>query len=562
MTTTVGASGDMPSEDRNFKRELGFWHLTGIALGGVIGSGWLLGPMRAAKEAGPAAIIPWVVGGVALVLMSLVLVELGASVPLSGGLVRWPFHSSGRLVGTLAGWSIWVAYAINPPSEAAAMMQYLSKYLPGLYGKNDRLTTSGILLGLAIVVFFVLVNWFGIRLFAQVNLVLTIAKFAVPVITMAALFASGFHTGNISDHGGFAPSGYDAALSATTTTGVIFAYTGFQGPLDLAGEAKNAKRDIPRAVVTALLVSMVIYMALQVAFIGALPGSELVHGWHGIDMKSPFTELAVLLNFTWLSWTLSATAVVSPGGSAMVYTAESGRTVFAMGLNGLLPNAIAKVNRRSGIPRRALVVNSLIGAATLLSLKEWNDMVALASALTLFGYSISLVSEQAIRRRYPRLMAGWVGGTSVIAPVSFVVTSLLFYWSTWGHLKVAGVVLLIALAAYGWERLRHGSGVRDLTSGLWVIGYLLALFAVSKLGNYGGTGLIPKPFDSILAALTGLAGYRLGLRGAATHLAAQEPLLERLSIRLGPEPPAAPAAPRPEGDRGVGSTPLREGRVD
>ncbi|WP_425394891.1 amino acid permease [Actinospica robiniae] len=77
----------------------------------MIGSGWLLGALYAANAAGPASLITWVVGGLALLVIALVMVELGGSRPMSGGLVRWPFLSSGRLVATLVGWGIWIAYA-------------------------------------------------------------------------------------------------------------------------------------------------------------------------------------------------------------------------------------------------------------------------------------------------------------------------------------------------------------------------------------------------------------------------------------------------------------------
>jgi amino acid transporter len=97
------------------------WQLTAIGFSGVIGSGWLLGAMIAAQIAGPEAIVAWLVGGAALMLIALVMADLGAARPESGGLIRWPYYSSGRLVATIAGWGIWIAYATNPPSESAAM---------------------------------------------------------------------------------------------------------------------------------------------------------------------------------------------------------------------------------------------------------------------------------------------------------------------------------------------------------------------------------------------------------------------------------------------------------
>src|ERR1700761_476348 len=136
MANPVGTRTEAPDsapQDLHLRRSLGFWQLTAIGFSGVIGSGWLLGAMYAAQFAGPESVISWVIGGAVLALIALVMAKLGGARPEAGGLVRWPFHSNGRFVATIAGWGIWIAWATNPPSEAAAMIQYVSKYVPGVF---------------------------------------------------------------------------------------------------------------------------------------------------------------------------------------------------------------------------------------------------------------------------------------------------------------------------------------------------------------------------------------------------------------------------------------------
>jgi len=535
---------DAASQQTGFRRHLGFWQLTGIAFGGVIGSGWLLSPMHAAAAAGPASLLTWVVGGAALVLIALVMVELGATMPVAGGLVRWPLYTSGRLVATLVGTGIWIAYATNPPSESAAMLQYMSKYVPGLFS-GGRLTATGVLLGLAFMAVFVALNWFGVRLFAHVNLAVTIAKFAVPTLTVVLLLATGFHSANVSGtgHGGIAPYGWSAPLSAIATAGVIYAYTGFQGPIDLAAEARNPRRDIPRAVLTALLLSMLVYLALQLAFLGAVPGKDLVHGWHGIDFNSPFAQLATSLNLTWLSWVLYADAIASPAGSAMVFTAETSREVYALGQNRLLPGVFATLHPGSGVPRRALLLNFVVGVAFLLPFGNWQSIVAATSVLGLFAYSVSLVAEAAVRREDPGRMANWVRGTRVIAPVGFVIATLIFYWAGWHDLRIALPLLLVSVLLYAYQQLRHDRDRRDLVNGAWLVLYLLALLLLSVLGSFGGHRVLTAPWDSVVVAAVGAGGYLFGLRGAAGHLAAHPlPELDPGDHDLDRRPPAGPAA--------------------
>ena len=516
------AAGSDPAgpvgEDRHLRKSIGFWQLTAISFSGVIGSGWLLAALYAAQAAGPEALVTWVVGGAALLLIALVMVELGASRPESGGLVRWPFYTSGRLVATLVGWGIWIAYATNPPSESAAVLQYLSQHVSGIYS-GSSLTALGILIAAGMMAVFVALNWFGVRLFANVNGAVTVAKFVVPVLTVILLFASGFHRGNYTGHGGFAPYGISAGLSAIATAGIIYAYTGFQGPIDLSGEARNPRRDVPWAVVAGLVGSTLVYLALQAVFIGVMPAHELVRGWSGINLSSPFAQLAVMVNLTWLSWVLYADAIVSPSGSALTFTATSARESYAMAKNRFLPAAAAKVDRRWGVPHRALLINFVIGLAFLLPFQSWHSIVAATSELGLFAYSITAVAQAAFRRADPGRAAGWIPGVRFLAPVSFVIATLILYWATWQELRIALPVLLIGAVVYAVQQVRSGVDGHDLRAGLWLVGYLLAVLLMSGIGSFGGTGLVPAPWDSVVIGVVGLVAFLAGVRAAEHHLA-------------------------------------------
>lgn len=509
-------------EDEKLNRHLGFWHLTAIGFSGVIGSGWLLGAASAAQAAGPASMFTWLIGGGALLLVALVMVELGASRPESGGLVRWPFYSNGRLVATLIGWGIWVAYATNPPSEAAALLQYADHYLPGVYDANKgSLTTAGTFAAIGIMAVLVALNWFSVRLFARVNSLLTIFKFVIPALTAILLLASGFDGSHYSNPGGVAPYGWSAALSAIATAGIIYAYTGFQGPIDLSGEAKNPKRDVPWAVISALVLSMVVYLALQASFLSAVPDSALLHGWKGVNFDSPYAHLATLLGLGWLSTLLYVDAVVSPGGSALVFTAETSRESYGMAKNGFFPQSIAKVHDGSGVPRRALLLNFVIGLAFLLPFRSWQSIVAATSELGLFAYSISAISESAFRKAQPHRVAGWVKGMRVIAPVSFVIATLILYWAGWNELKIALPVLLAAGLVYLWQQGSQRIGWFDAKAGLWVVGYLLAILLMSWIGSFGSgaENWITAPWDSVVVGVIGAVTFVLGTRAAAVYLA-------------------------------------------
>ena len=321
--------------------------------------------------------------------------------------------------------------------------------------------------------------------------------------------------------GGFTPYGWTPGLSAIATAGIIYAYTGFQGPVDLSGEARNPRRDVPRAVIISLAGSMLLYLLLQVVFIGAVPGHDLIHGWNGVSFSSPFAELAVAANLTWLSWVLYADAIASPAGSALAFTASAGRASYAMAKNGFLPRAVGRVDRRSGIPRRALLINFVIGLAFLLPLHSCQSIVAATSELALIAYALPSISSIAFRRVGATAFTT-VGGMRLLAPAAFVLASLILYWATWKELRIALPVLLVGVIVYGFQQLRGGVDWLDVRVGRWLVAYLVAILIVSLIGSqdFGGTNLIPAPWDSVLVAVIGLACYEWGVRSAVRHLAA------------------------------------------
>lgn len=207
-------------QDRHLKKSLGFWSLAATGIGSVIGSGWLLAANAAANFAGPAAIVSWLIGGGLMLLIALVFAELGMVRPESGGLVRYPLYTNGRLAASIVGWAMWLSYVGNPPSEASAVVQYASTWWGGVYDSSaHKLTALGIGVAIGLMAVFVLINILGVEAFARANNALTSIKIIVPALTVILLLVSGFDhsskAGGLHDNiatSGFAPYGMSAAL--------------------------------------------------------------------------------------------------------------------------------------------------------------------------------------------------------------------------------------------------------------------------------------------------------------------------------------------------------------
>lgn len=508
-------------QDDLLRQRLGYWSLVATGVGGVVGSGWLFASLFAAQASGPAALLAWVVGGLLMLCVALVFAELGMVKPESGGLVRYPMYSNGPLAAAIVGWCMWVAYVANPPTEAAGVLQYASAYLPGVY-RGSSLTLIGIVVAIGLMAVFVAINYFGVVLFARTNNAVTAIKVLVPTVTVVALFAAGFHSGNFTHHGGIAPYGYTSALGAIATAGLVFAYTGFRNIVEMSGEAKNPRRTIPAALITTIVFAIVLYLALQIAFLGAVPGHDLIHGWHGVNLSSPFAQLALSVNLTWLYWILIADSMVSPSGSAIVFTGGNARNIFGLAKNSYFPQWAVRVSPKWGVPTRALLINFVVGVALLVPLPSWHAIISVSGALAVFTFAIGSVSLLTFRRVGLAVPSARIPGMQVVAPIAFVVSTMVIFWVPWGTLAKTIPILAAGLVVYviGWLVNRHRPA--DLVPGVWLAVYVAVMYVLSWLGSFGGRDVIPAPWDSIVAAGVGVVAYAAGV-ASGTHYMRNRP---------------------------------------
>lgn len=505
------------------RRELRLLDLVMTGIGGLVGSGWLFSSLTASNIAGPGALISWVIGMAAIAVIGLTFAELAGLVPEMGGVVRYPEISHGSLTSFLIGWAVLISYAGLAPIEAEGVLQYASTYVPHLYrAVSQTLTPLGFGVAAALVVIFYGVNYFGVKLYAKINSNLTWIKLLVPALTAILLLASGFHQGNLTQHGGFLPNGWTGVFSAISTGGVIFTFTGFRTMFDMAGEAKNPRRDMSRALFLALGFVGILYVLLQLAFIGALPGSDLNQGWTRVVLTSPFANLAMVLNMSWLGIILYADAIVSPMGTGLVYAAAFPRSLFAFAKNGYFWPALKRINRY-GTPGAAVGVSIVVSILFLLPFPSWQKMVSVLSSATILTYMIGPISAAALRKSAPHTRRSYrVPGLKILGPLGFVVGSLIFYWTGWDvnrwMIELLGLGAIIYFT-YGMRKVEHWR--EDVKSGIWLLVYFAAMFLVEAIGSrhYGGSNVIPDPWDQVIVAAISIAFYywAVASRKALSH---------------------------------------------
>lgn len=513
------------------KREAGRLGLLYASLSGIIGSGWLLGPLYAAQIAGPYSIISWIIGAAAVLLLALVFAELATLVPRSGALVHISHLSHGDLVGRIWSWILFIAYVTVPPVEVTAVLTYADNYLPGLvHGSAHILTPLGYVAAIALLAVIVWLNFLTIRWVLAINSTATWWKLAVALGTVLLLLSTTFHPENLR----LATERLDGEriLKAISVGGIIFSFLGFRQAIDLAGETRDPQRNIPFAAVWSIVLAAIVYAALQFAFLTALPPAGIVaHGWQDLNFTGsagPLAALVVMGGAVWWAGILYVNAIVSPLGTGFIYTTTTSRIIMAAGESGDAPAGMAAINRR-GTPWTALLLTFLVGVVFLVPFPSWQKLVSVISSATVLSYGIGPIVLLQLRLRVPdherpfRLRRAWL-----IAPAAFVVSNWIIYWTGLETSNYVFGILLATLVGYLLlryiRRRRRALAPLHVRHGWWLLPYFGGLWLIQVYGprSLHGNGTMTFLEGNVAVAVLSLLILALALRCGRSPSAIEE----------------------------------------
>jgi amino acid transporter len=523
-----------PSRAGQLNRSVGFYGLMFISLGSIIGSGWLLGALNAAEVAGPASILSWILAAAMLTLLALAYAELGATYPVAGGAGRFPYYSHGPIVGFAAGWASWLQSVFVVPIEVLAAITYVNSVewvnthfnMIHMVDGTNLLNGTGLAVAVLLMVVFTAINLVGVKFLSESNTVVVIWKTVVPFLAIGVVAATQFAPANFHAGGGFMPFGFHGVFAALTG-GVVFALQGFEQAVQLAGEARNPRRDLSRAILGAMAIGGVLYAVLQIVMIGGLDPKNLLTGWTkplGTDPSAygAWYTLALALGAGWLAKVLLIDAIISPAGTGVVYVGGTARLSYALGEEREMPSALARTNKR-GVPVVSILLGSAVGCLALGPYKNWSALVNVATGATAIMYAFAPVSLAALHRLDPaRPRAYRVPLPSVLLPAGFCSANLIIYWGgfdvTW---KLACMMLLgLILFALGAWRART-SGMRTVRHALWLVPWFGGHVVIGALGRYGnGAEILPSWIDIAVVIGFALAIFYYALHVVLTPQAA------------------------------------------
>jgi amino acid transporter len=417
------------TSERGLIRGIRRWDLVAIAINGIIGAGIFGLPAKVFSLIGSYSLIAFVVCAVVVTLIILCFAEVGSRFDETGGPYLYAREAFGPTVAFEIGWLIWLARLTAFAANCNLLVNYLGYFSPSATNASWRAAIITI-----VVVVLTAINVLGIRPAAIVSNVFTIGKL-IPILIFIAV-------------GLFFINPPAFALGPQPTTGafsqsvllLIYAFTGFEMAAIPAGEVRDPKKSLPRALLIAIAVVAFLYILIQMVCVGTLP--ELAQS------QKPLADAATRFMGTAGGAIISAGAIISIIGNLNILVLSGSRIPFAIAEQRQLPSFIAKVHARFSTPHVAILITA--GLMLLLTLKSSFVAALTISAIArLVTYGATCISLPIFRRRSDMPPAGFrLPFGTVIAMLALALAVWLLANSTWQEARAAALAAAMGLLVY------------------------------------------------------------------------------------------------------------------
>ncbi|MFJ8012403.1 amino acid permease [Streptomyces sp. NPDC096339] len=441
-------------EGGTLRRSLTMWQLTMISIGATLGTGIFVVLGTAAPKAGPAVTISFILAGLAALFSALSYAELAGSVPVSGSSYSYAYATMGELIAWICGWCLVLEYAVSVAAVAVGWGQYLNEFLDGTIGVTIPESVSaplgeGGFINLPALVVVLLSMVFlmrGAKESATVNSIMVAVKI-VTLLLFIGIGVMGIKAGNYTP---LAPLGMTGIAAGAST--LFFSYIGFDAASTAGEEAKNPKKDLPRAIMLSLAIVTVLYVLVAFVAVGAMP-------WQ--DFEGTEAALAqIMTDVTGTSvWgvVLAAGAIVAIFSVVFAVLYGQTRILFAMSRDGLVPKVFAKVDEKTGAPRANVVIVSLF-CGVLAAFIPLGKLADATSIGTLFAFGLVNVAVIILRRTKPDMPRTFKVALFPVTPIlGFVFCGWMMFeldtatWMVFGGWMIVGLVFYFL---YGIRRSR------------------------------------------------------------------------------------------------------------
>ena len=423
-----GAPAIKPSSE-GLVRGIRRWDLVAVTINGIIGAGIFGLPAKTYSLIGTYSLLAFIACALVVTLIILCFAEVGSRFEETGGPYLYAREAFGPTVAFEVGWLIWLARLTAFAANCNLMVSYLGFFWPAATSTIPR---AGIITLVAVAL--TLLNLTGVRQAAIASNVFTIGKL-IPLLIFIA--AGLFFLNRNAFAFGAAPS--TGAFSQSVLL-LIYAFTGFEMAAIPAGETKNPRKYLPRALLIAIGVVAFVYILIQVVSIGTLPGLA--------NSSKPLADAGQRFLGTAGGALISAGAIISIVGNLNIILLSGSRVPFAIAEQKQLPAFVGRVHHRFFTP----YVSILITGAIMLVLTLKSSFVAaltISAIARLVTYAATCLALPVLRRKKGVPAAEFrVRAGTVIAIVCLILIVWLLLNSTLYEAIVAAIVAVVGFVIY------------------------------------------------------------------------------------------------------------------
>lgn len=421
---------------------LGFWTLTALVVGNMIGSGVFLLPSSLA-HLGTISIFSWIVTGIGAIFLALVFARLAILFPKTGGPYVYCKEGFGDFIGFQVAYNYWIYMWVGNAGIAVALTSYLSPFFPEI-AQNNLLA---FIVTASIVWFFTLVNIIGVKLAGILQLVLTIVKF-IPLILLGFIGIFFVEWKNLEIFNISGQSNLSALSSGAVLT--LWAFLGMESASIPADEVKDPKKSIPRATIFGTAITAILYIITTIAILGKIPADILKNS------NAPFADFARVLFGNVGAVVIGLVAVLSCAGALNGWIMLQAQIPMAAAKDDLFPSRFSKLSARR-TPVFGLVVSSILITILLVFnfqkdlVDQFTLIISLAVLAALVAYLYTTIAEFMIYIKDPNRKGKKIFGRSlVISALAFIYVFLALISAGQEIVYLGTILLFSSIPVYAW----------------------------------------------------------------------------------------------------------------
>ncbi|HEU4763556.1 MAG TPA: amino acid permease [Gemmatimonadales bacterium] len=459
------------------QRTLSALNLTTLGIGAIIGAGiFVLTGVAAARYAGPAVPLSFIVAGIACGFAGLCYAEMASAVPVAGSAYTYSYATMGEFIAWIIGWDLVLEYAMGAATVGVGWSSYFTSLLANFgislpesltqapyiwcetsdVGAKALCTSTGLhatggiinLPAIAIVALMSVVLVIGIRESAKVNNWIVALKLLVIGLFIVAgikyINPANWHPFIPANGGEFGRFGISGIFRGAGL--IFFAYIGFDAVSTAAQEAKDPQRDMPKGILGSLVLCTLLYIVVSAILTGIMPYGQL-------DVAHPVGyAVDSVPGLKWMGWIINLGAVLGLGSVVLVMLLGQSRVFFSMSRDGLLPAWVGKVHPRFRTPYLTQVFVGIF-AAVFTGLFPIDLLGQLVNIGTLLAFVLVCAGVLILRKTRPDLerpfKTPWVPVVPILGVLSCLGLMATLPMDTWLRLIVWMAIGFVIYFSYG-----------------------------------------------------------------------------------------------------------------